>query len=275
VLCSTPVNELWLYNFLLSLGLRGEAGIFPAVSLLNLSHEGRPSAERFNIQALRDLAGTLGIAAAALNDRIVARNQVRAWLRRIDAQRRSPVAGMSGTDARRLMDPADSLRSEHYLAWAAAQPEPAAQRGLPVIYSSPRVPSLELYEALEARGLRIVGDDTDAGSRAIGPDVSEQGDPLEALARRYAARAPAPAGWSTSARVDFVLDMARLRGAKAILFDLPAWSHPAAWDYPAERGVLEASGIVCVELSCGSPTDSAEAAFTHLAGLIRTEAHHG
>ena len=270
VLCSMPVNELWLYNFILSLSLRGEAGAFPKAELLNISHERRPSAERLNLDALKGLARTLKVDAVALTDAIAGRNAVRAMLRRIDGLRTGARGGITGAVARRLMDPADSLPARDYLALAdrlLAEAPPSAG-GLPVILSSPTTPSLELYDALEARGLRIVGDDAEAGTRAIGPDVEAGDDPLAALARRYAGRDPAPAGWSTAERTAYLLDMAQSRGARAVLFDQPVWSHPTAWDYPAERQALESAGVACVVLLQGDESAVANAARDALEPVI-------
>ena len=274
VLCTTPVNELWLYNFILTLALWREGGAFPPADLLNISHETRPSAQRLNLRSLQALAATLGaIDPGAIGQAIADRNRVRAALRAIDARRHHRGGRISGLQARRLMDPADSLRSAEYLAWLAGQPSGEPSGGLPVIYSGPVAPSLDLYGALEAAGLRIVGDDADAGSRAIGPDVAETGDPLEAIAARYAARTPAPAGWSTADRIAWLSDLALSRGARAVLFDLPPWGHPAAWDYPAERRALESQGIACLELPAAEPTAMASAAAAGLADLIAEAAH--
>jgi hypothetical protein len=273
VLCAMPANELWLYNFILSLGLRGEGGAFPPAELVNLSHEARPSAQRLNRRSLQRLGEALGATSPeAIHAGIAARNRVRAALRAIDARRHADTGRIGGVEARRLMDAADSLRSEDYLAWLATQASGGPAPGLPVIYSGSAVPSLDLYKALESPGLRIVGDDADAGSRAIGPDVPETGDPLDAIADRYAARTPAPAGWTTADRVAWLSDLTRSRGARAVLFDLPPWSHPAAWDYPAERQALEAQGIVCVELPSAEPNAAASAAATALADLIAESA---
>jgi hypothetical protein len=270
VLCSTPVNELWLYNFILSLSLRGEAGAFPKAELLNISHERRSSAERLNLEAMKGLARTLSVDAAALDAAIAGRNAVRATLRRIDGLRLDPRAGISGAAARRMMDPADSLTAHDYLAQAdrLLTDRPVHAGGLPVILSSPTTPDLGLYDALEAQGLRIVGDDADCGSRAIGPDVETGGDPFAALARRYANRDPAPAGWPTHERTAYLVNMAKSRGARAVLFDLPPWSHPAAWDFPAEREALQSAGIACVVLPQGDPRPAASAARDALEPMI-------
>ncbi len=270
VCCSTPAHELWIFNFLLSLERRGEADAFPTATLLNLSHQGRPSAARLNLRSMGGLARTLDVKGAALSKAIAARNRVRITLRQIDSQRYGSPSGLAGTDARRLMDQADNLRSDAYLAWATEQPRCLPVAGVPVIYSSPVIPPIERYAALEACGMRIVGDDTDAGSRAIGPDTAEEGDALEALAHRYAARDPAPAGWPTSARVDYLLSMARSRRARAVLFDLPAWEHPAAWDFPSQREALEATGIAWMQLpdTAGDPASVGQAARARLGTLI-------
>jgi len=279
ILCSTPVNELWLYNFLLSLQLRDEGAAFPRAELLNLSHEPRPSALRLNLHSLRALADRLapGVAEAALEAAIAGRNRVRARLREIDGLRRNRAGAISGAQARRWMDAADSMTSQTWLDWIAPElaAAPLAAGGLPVVLSSAIPPAIELYEALEARGFRIVADDADIGSRAIGPDADGASDPFESLVKRYAARFPAPAGWSTEARVAWLLDLVQTSGVQAVLFDQPAWSHPAAWDYPTERRALEAAGVACVELPSGTPLVRAIGAREALASLFNAETAHG
>jgi hypothetical protein len=265
VLTSTPVTEVWLHNFLLSLRRRGEAGAFAETTLLNLSHEPRTSAHRLNVEGLRDLAVALGVdpAGPALVSAMGGRNRVRAVLRRIDTLRHGPKPRLTGAAARRLMDPADSLASDDYVARTEpllqAAESAAAEAGMPVIYSGPGAPDLALYDALEARGLRVVGDDCEFGTRAIGPDTAETSDPLEALAERYRLRSPAPAGWTTRERTDWLVALAQDRGAKAVLFDLPPWGHPAAWDWPQEARALEAIGVACIPVPHDDPGPAAAA----------------
>ncbi len=268
VLTSTPVLEMWLYNLLLSLQRRGEASAFPVTDLLNISHEDRPSSHRLNIDSLRGLAMRLAATDEAVRGAIAGRNAVRAMLREIDSLRFGAAPHLTGVQARWLMDRADVMSAGAFLAETA--PLLAAAKaaktvpGIAVIYSGPGSADLALYDALEARGLRVVGDDADYGSRAIGPDTDTVSDPIEALARRYRNRSPAPAGWPTLTRVAWLTEMAKARGAKAVLFEMPGFLHPQAWDYPAEIAALAALGVPSIEIPTGDPGQAAEAVLAQL-----------
>lgn len=275
VIGATPVTGVWLYNFLLTLARGKDAPPLPPLDLVNLSHEDRPSAETFNRASLGRLASALGATMDAVRAAIAERNAVRAMQRRIEALRHGPGRRLTGTQARRLLDAGDQTPAQAYLASAAeavtsAGSTTAPQDAVPVIYSGPGSPSLDLYAALEDRGVCVVGDDADYGTRAIGPDVAAEGDLISALAHRYASRTPAPAGWSTRARIDWLTELAVARGARAVIFDLPPWAHPAAWDFPAERRALQARGVACVLAPDGPPGVQAEAAVAalHSRGLM-------
>jgi len=119
----------------------------------------------------------------------------------------------------------------------------AAIAGRRMIYSGSQTPDASLYETLEGGGALIVADDQDAGSRAIGPLVEPGDDGLDALARRYLARDPAPARWSLPERSRYLADLARRTRASAVLFNIAPWDHPPAWEYPTLRDLLAAEGV--------------------------------
>ncbi len=146
--------------------------------------------------------------------------------------------------------------------------------GRPVIVSGSDVGGVALYEALEAHGLRVAADDHDSGTRAIGPLVDEAEDPLTALAHRYAHRDPAPAQWSTVSRVDYLLALVRDTGAEAVIFDIPPFEHPAAWDYPAQRRALDEAGVAHVLLPPTAYLDPVAAADSAAAGLSSLATEH-
>jgi benzoyl-CoA reductase/2-hydroxyglutaryl-CoA dehydratase subunit BcrC/BadD/HgdB len=168
------------------------------------------------------------------------------------------------------------MESQAYFTVAQSELEKALSKpahGLrPVIYSGPGSPSLDFYTALEAHGLSVVGDDADFGTRTIGPDVDASLEPIEAIAKRYANRSPAPAGWGIRERVQWLVDLTRTRAAQAVIFDLPTWSHPPAWDLPAERRALEALGIPCImapQTAAAEAAQSVAHAFESLQGAGR------
>ena len=274
IIGSTPVTGVWLYNFLLTLARGPHAPTLPPMNLVNISHESRASGARLNRESIGLLSLRLGAGPGALRKAIVERNAVRSLQRQIDSLRHGDHRPLAGSAARRLLDAADRMAFPDYVGLAenaltlarSARPLELA----PVIYSGPGSPSLDLYVALEAQGLTVVGDDADFGSRAIGPDVEESLEPAEAIARRYADRSPAPAGWSTLRRVEWLTDFVKSRRAEAVIFDLPLWAHPPAWDFPAERRALEAMGVACIVAPPCPPAAAAaavaEALRTHQAG---------
>jgi benzoyl-CoA reductase/2-hydroxyglutaryl-CoA dehydratase subunit BcrC/BadD/HgdB len=188
----------------------------------------------------------------ALREAVKARNQIRRKLRQVDALRRGPAPRLSGVQALQVFRAGFGLSSSDYSALLDdllnAAPSAKTVSGRPVIVSGSDVGGVALYEALEARGLRVVADDHDSGARAIGPLVDEANEPLAALAQRYANRDPAPAQWSTASRIDYLSALVRDTGAEAVIFDIPLFEHPAAWDYPAQRRALDEAGVAHVLL---------------------------
>jgi hypothetical protein len=277
VIGSTPVTGVWLYNFFLTLERGKGAPALPPLDLVNISHEDRPSAAQLNRDSVGGLVSRLEVSPDRLQLAIRQRNAVRALQRRIEALRHGADPRLAGSAARALLDAADRMEAADYMGFAEeglARARSAAPIELcPVIYSGPGSPSLELYAALEAEGLTVAADDADFGSRAIGPDVDESADPVEALATRYARRSPAPAGWSTRRRVEWLTDLARSRGARAVVFDLPPWAHPPAWDFPAERRALEAMGVACIPIPQAEPAEAASAVAAALRSLQAGNAH--
>lgn len=276
VIGAMPVSGVWLYNFFLTLQRGSAAPSLPQLDLVNISHEARPSASRLNRDSVAALVRRLGVSPDALHRTIRERNAVRRLQREIDALRHGRNRRLAGSDARALLDAADQMAPQDYLAFAAqglmrARSMPPIELE-PVVYSGPGSPSLELYRSLESHGLTVVGDDADFGTRAMGPNVEEGVDPIEALAERYARRDPAPAGWTTEERVKWLTALATGRGASAVVFDIPPWSHPPAWDLPAERRALEAIGVQCIVLPQAEPMEAAAAGIRAL-GSEGRQAH--
>lgn len=240
---STPVTGVWLYNLFLSLG---PAALPCPVDLVDIERQTRPSSTQRNLETINRWIGSFAPppSPGALHAAIVERNRLRRALRSLDRLR---VDRLSGTEAQMVFAACDAAPAlplrpllDQLLAEVEARPTGG---GVPIVYSGGAPGYLDLYRALEQRGLRIVADDQDFGSRAVGPDVDETGEPAGALAERYRARDPAPAGWSTKARTRYLLDLALSRGAKAVVFDIPAFDHPAAWDQPRQAAALADHGV--------------------------------
>ena len=264
VVTAAPVTGIGLYQFLVSLD-RGPGRATPEPVMFDLNHAVGEASWRFNVQALETLQARYpALTPGALADAIKIRNHGRQLLNRVEGFRRGANGVLTGSAALTIHEAEAGLSPAVYNAMltdlVAALLDGAVAGGTPVVVSGTAARAADFYAAFEQRGFRVVADDHDYGSRAIGPLVDEGANPVEALAERYVERYPAPAQWSTASRVDYLLDLVRGSGARAVIFDIAAFDHPAAWDYPAQRDALRAAGLGEVLLPMDAWRDPAAAA---------------
>jgi hypothetical protein len=279
VISGAPVTGILLNQFLISLERMGASGGMPETVMVDLAHDDTPAVRRFNLHSLAGLQARFGNPGpGALREAIKGRNHIRKKLRQVEVLRRGPAPRLFGAQALQVFQAGFGLSPGGYGALLdsllSAAPSAAAVSGKPVIVSGSDIGGVALYEALEARGLRVVADDHDSGSRTIGPLVNEAEDPLAALAHRYAHRDAAPAQWTTASRVDYLLSLVRETGAEAVIFDIPPFEHPAAWDYPAQRQALDDAGIAHVLLPPTAYLDPKAAANIAAASLMTLAQEH-
>lgn len=170
-------------------------------------------------------------------------NGRRKLLHRLNERRvAGEISGVEFIEAVQFADKGSSSDALHATK-TLLERDAVAVPGRRAIYSGSETPDAGIYRALEAEGWFIVADDQDCGSRAIGPRVEDTGDPLDALARRYLHRNPAPARWPLEARIDWMLRQVEATRAEAVIFNIAPWDHPAAWEVPELTRALEAKGV--------------------------------
>lgn len=284
IIGATPVSNIALHNFLLSLE-RLSTPSRVASYLFDLLHADADSTVRYDEEGLRRLAAHLapGLTPDVLQTAIRDRNAVRNRLRALEGHRHGPTPRLSGVEALTMHAEAASLPARDALRQLdrilAEVGERPILSGKPVVMSGGAASALRTYRVLEAVGLRVVGDDHEAGSRSIGPQAAEDGDPFVALGQRYRHRAPSPAGWSTRDATAYLLRLIEQTGAQAVVFDIPAYDHPAAWDYPVKRDALQAVGVPSVLMAPYAYLDpenaAAEAAQSLVGDLASKETPRG
>lgn len=123
-------------------------------------------------------------------------------------------------------------------------------RGVRVLVSASSLPSLQMIEDLESLGAVVVGDDTCTGTRAASRRVTPGDDLLGAVARSLVERpSHGPVMVEPGrARVDRVVDLARRREARAVVFLRHKFCDPHAFEVPVLRRALEEAGIACLDL---------------------------
>ncbi|MCL6611410.1 MAG: 2-hydroxyacyl-CoA dehydratase family protein [Peptococcaceae bacterium] len=107
----------------------------------------------------------------------------------------------------------------------------------------------EIMDILDRGGAVVVADDLATGHRYIDADVSETGDPLDALAQRQLNRMPC--GCFESGRRDrrrFLVDMVRKSGSAGIVFIHLKYCEPENFDYPDMKSACDSAGIPSVRV---------------------------
>ena len=102
----------------------------------------------------------------------------------------------------------------------------------------------DIYGSIEAAGGCVIGDDLCTGSRGLTGLIETGGDPIAAIAERYAQRAICPAKHAgVTSRGDELVRLAKARQAEGVIFVFLKFCDPHAFDYPYLKSMLGEAGI--------------------------------
>lgn len=110
------------------------------------------------------------------------------------------------------------------------------------------VDNLQLYEVLESLPAIIVGEDTAFGDRYSDAPISEELEPLEALADRYTYKPADPWADCTDDNVKYRVESAVKAKAQGVIFQQLRWDEPLEWEYPDQKRELEKHNIPLLRL---------------------------
>jgi benzoyl-CoA reductase/2-hydroxyglutaryl-CoA dehydratase subunit BcrC/BadD/HgdB len=111
------------------------------------------------------------------------------------------------------------------------------------------VDNLQLYEVLESLPAIIVGEDTAFGDRYSDAPISEEHEPIEALADRYTYRPADPWADCTDDNVKYRVESAVKAKAQGVIFHQLKWDEPLEWEYPDQKRELEKHNIPILRLA--------------------------
>jgi bcr-type benzoyl-CoA reductase subunit C len=112
----------------------------------------------------------------------------------------------------------------------------------------------DLFQALEGLGARVVWDDFCTGARYVEGGVEEEGDPLQALSRRYLQRVVCPAKHAgLRSRGEYLMEKVKEHRADGVLLFQLKFCDPHAFDYPYIKGLLDEAGVPHVHLEIEDP----------------------
>ncbi len=107
----------------------------------------------------------------------------------------------------------------------------------------------EFVQMVESLDAIIVIDEHCTGTRYFFGDVEPNGNPLEAIARRYIQRAPCPTkDWPERTRTQLSLHLAKSWNVQGTILIQQKFCDPHELDFPMERSTMEENGIKTLTL---------------------------
>jgi pimeloyl-ACP methyl ester carboxylesterase len=170
-------------------------------------------------------------------------NENRQLLAQAAALRTEFPPRISGSDALPIIASSTLMpKAEHNAALRQflAEDHQASTEGTARIYVEGHlVDDCAFYQMVEASGATIVAE----SNRAFDALTDTDGDPLEAINRRYLFSGPHPSKSTIQARVDTCVQQVESAQVDGVIFAMVEGQHPPHWDYPEQEKALHARGI--------------------------------
>jgi benzoyl-CoA reductase/2-hydroxyglutaryl-CoA dehydratase subunit BcrC/BadD/HgdB len=224
------------------------------------------SAREYLVAELRQLAKAMEVQFVApvredaLRDSIVLYNEQRRLLYQLYQKRsRFPAELLWSLTIAGMLMPVEEHNSLLRLALQNAEStaEPPAE-GPTVILAGAVLDDPAIVQLIDELGGRVVGDDLCTGSRFFDVLVDETLEPFAALAERYLRRALCPAKHRASEpRLQRLLHMAADSKAQGVVFVLPKFCEPHAFDHAALARALDQAGMphLMIETEVSTPRE--------------------
>lgn len=237
---------------------------FPVVNLSLPTVLSGAQARDYLIAEFRSLAETLAsslgsaVSEDTLRSSIALYNQQRRLLSRLEIRRSHLTAQQwwSLTMAGMLMPVQEHIALLESV-WAELETAVEARSARPAlivvgaVLDDPTI--LQLIDELAAR---VAADDLCTGSRQFDTEVDEFAEPYAALAERFLRRAPCPVKHAAAQpRAQRLLKLCHDKGARGVVFILPKFCEPHAFDYVPLARTLEAAGVphLLIETDVSTP----------------------
>ncbi len=201
----------------------------------------------------RDMETGLGVEIGedALIEAVALFNRIRGNLNTLYEMRRKSPGLIDAGDlhavvkSSMVMDRRDLAAKLEALVEALRRTEPRDVDGLHRLFLAGGVCSHpEIYSLLEESGGVTVWDDLCTGTRYFEGLIAESGDPVAAIADRYAIRAACPAKHaSLVSRGDHLIRAVRESRARGVIFLFLKFCDPHAFDYPYLKSSLDEAGV--------------------------------
>lgn len=146
---------------------------------------------------------------------------------------------------------------------------PVTQTRIPVVASGILWEPPEILDLFDSLGAAIVADDFTTATRYFATDVSEAGDPIEALADYHLNRIPFSCyHYAGNARSEFLEQQVRRTSAKGVVFMDIKFCDPEDYDFPDQAAALKKIGVQSIHLESEYQTSSLAQLRTRLEAFL-------
>ncbi len=224
----------------------------PEFAIVDLLHLRTETTAAYDLDRVRELAGLLQRWAGrplgddSLRAAIAESNRTRELLAQLAGLRRTAPASLGGTDALAILGAATVLDARRYnelLTEFLATPGRPSVSGRRVYLTGSAHDSAPVYQAIEAEGAVVVGEDHGSGESIGDGRVDEDLAPLAAIAAYYHSGSAQALRNDPDARAERTAAQAEAAGAEVVLSWIRTGDDPLAWGIPALERALEARGI--------------------------------
>ena len=267
----TKMNDLWAY--------RVERPDF--CHYLWYPHKvGDPSARVAFIEEVRRLKACLeefkgsAIPDESLRESIVCYNENRRLLQRAYELRKTDPPALSGTDAFGLtlssvLAPKESHSVRLRQLLSALKTRDPLKDGRPrILVSASVLDDLDLIEAIETLGGAVVADDVCTGSRYFRGEVTENDNPVEAIADRYLQKIPCPRTFDSGARIDFLMDNVAEYRVQGVIVYILRCCDAHLFQMPGLQEKIKAGGVPVLYLQGDHSTPISEETRNRIAAFL-------
>jgi len=218
------------------------------------------------------------ITEAGLIHAVKTYNAIRSQMTRLYELRRNHPQSISGQDFHTIVRAAMIMDRDAFLETltaivderAARPPRKETSAGRRLVISGGICNHPDVYDAIEAAGGVVVGDDLCTGSRYFAGAISENLPPIAAIANRYATRVSCPAKHAgLTHRGEQLLAMAKDCRAEGVVFMLLKFCDPHAFDYPYLKEMLDREKIPSLLLEMEEQTTAGGQLATRLETFIQ------
>lgn len=197
----------------------------------------------------------VSITEKSLREAIKLFNQTRSLLRELYELRKSPNPPISGAEVSEvvmagmvLSKPEYNRQLEALLAFLKDQPGVPAADGPRLMVIGSELDSSDFIRVIEEQGGLVVTDDLCCGTRYFWDLVEEEGEPMEALARRYLTKMPCARMHPAKDRLKRIQELIESFEVQGVVYQSIKFCDLHAGVFPVIRNGLKELGVPVLQL---------------------------